>query len=264
MHPGPRFGGLSGAVTAWRTLTALPIPGPEGGLAASLPWFPLVGAALGALLFAAGKGLSLCAFGDWTVGIALLLTAGEVLLTRGLHLDGLADWADSIGGNKDRERRLAIMRDSSLGAFGGLALVLSVGARIILYQRLLASGTLLCLLPVLAVSRHALVVLLTTMPYARTGPGMARAFVEGASSPHRVLSLAAALLVCLPFGPTGMGMLVMAEGLALFLRRRWLRVFGGITGDLLGTAEEIIAFLLLLLCGLGGPWLQGVMAWTPV
>ena len=117
---------MKGLVTAIRTLTVLPVPGKDSDdFSAALPWFPVVGIILGAILYTISLLWSLLPFEQWSWGCAVILSALLVWLTRGLHMDGLADWADSLGGF-DRERRLAIMKDSSLGAFGVMAIVLGI------------------------------------------------------------------------------------------------------------------------------------------
>ena len=91
-------------------------------VARSLAWLPLVGTALGGAIALAARGLE----GRLDDGpAAVLIVAAWALATGAIHLDGLADSADALGGG-DRERRLAIMRDSQIGSFGALALVLVV------------------------------------------------------------------------------------------------------------------------------------------
>ena len=100
----------------------------ETDVARSLAWLPLVGVALGGAIALAARGLE----GRLDDGpAAVLIVAGWALATGAIHLDGLADSADALGGG-DRERRLAIMRDSRLGSFGVLALVLVVVLKIAL------------------------------------------------------------------------------------------------------------------------------------
>ena len=115
------MGGLS---TAIRTLTILPAPGEPGGkMASSLPWFPLVGGAIGSILLGLMILLEDLASGHWPGGAAAVVVVAGIILPGALHLDGLADWADGFGGGRDREKTLAIMKDSSTGAFGAVALI---------------------------------------------------------------------------------------------------------------------------------------------
>lgn len=244
------------------TLTAVPWPGrPSEDFAASLPWFPVVGLLLGSILFGLKESWNLLPLTPWPAGIALLLVAADICLTRGLHLDGLADWADSIGGLFQRERRLAIMKDTSLGAFGVMALILALLAKWMVFERLVSFGSTICLIPVFIISRNMMVELMTTLPYAREGEGMGRPFVTGASTRQRVLSHWAAVALTLPFGPVFplLGCLAWIETRLFGSRCR--HAFGGITGDLLGTANEMVEITLLMICALGGDRLLSFTGW---
>jgi len=113
-----------GLVTAFRTLTILPVPGRDAGeMASSLPWFPVVGGVLGSLFAALALVTNELSGGHWPGGAAAAALAGGIVLTRAIHLDGLADWADGFGGGGDRKKTLAIMKDSATGVFGVTAIV---------------------------------------------------------------------------------------------------------------------------------------------
>ena len=252
----------SGFTTALRTLTLIPCPGKESEeMPNSLPWFPVVGLFLGLIIYGMASMWAVLPFSSWPAGGALFMVAAEIWLTRGLHLDGLADWADSIGGGIDREKRLAIMRDVSLGAFGVLALIVALMAKWIAFERLLCSGSAVWVIAIFILSRCMMVELITSLPYARAGEGMGRAFVAGASRKHRIASHLLCLFLCLPFGPPGLGLF----GLALLQTRLFaLRVrdrFGGITGDLLGTANEMVEISLLLICAWPGGVILSYSGW---
>ena len=143
-------------------------------LAGSFLWYPAVGLLLGACLVAAA---SLLQTGPPLL-IAVLLTALLAILTRGLHLDGLADLADGIGGGYTPERRLEIMKDSRTGAFGALALIFAVLLKsAALYTLVLAHcWSALLLAPVM--SRFAMVLGAYQMPHARSSGGLARPFLD--------------------------------------------------------------------------------------
>ena len=106
---------MKGLRPAIRTLTVLPIRGGENEtLADSLYWFAGIGFWVGFFLFLFGSLWRWSLPSPWPLGGAVLMVALEIGLTRGLHMDGLADWADSIGGF-GRQKRLAIMKDVSVG-----------------------------------------------------------------------------------------------------------------------------------------------------
>ncbi len=250
--------GLSSAV---RTLTLIPCPYREGEeLSDGLYWFVAVGFGLGLSLFAVGSLWRWVLPTPWPLGGAVMLVALEVFLTRGLHLDGVADWADSIGGF-GRERRLAIMKDVSVGAFGAVALILDIVFRVVIFSRLISSGSIIWIVAVSAISRDMLVDLITTLPYARAGKGMAGPFVKGASRDHFVLSHALCLMVCLLYGPVGVALFLLGWGATKLYARMCRRQFGGITGDLLGTAKEMISLLLLLFCAAWGEKIMFTTGW---
>ena len=140
---------------------------------------------------------------EWPAGIALFLVTAEIFLTRGLHLDGLADWADSIGGFHHKEKRLVIMREVHLGTFGVLTLILALIGKLLLFERLLSSESLIWILAIFALSRGMMVELITTIPYSRAGEGIGKVFVKGATKRHRIASHILSLTLCGFYGPFG-------------------------------------------------------------
>lgn len=237
--------------TAFRTLTVISWPwGESKNLSTSLPWFPIVGLILGLILYTIVHLLRMLPFGKWTAGAAFLVLLLDVWLTRGLHLDGLADWADSIGGNLESKRRLEIMRDVHLGAFGVLALVLALMAKWLSFEKMISSGAFIYIVVICALSRSMMVELITTLPYARSGEGMAKAFIKGASLKYRLVSHAICFVICIPFGPPGIVFFGLAALITALFRRRCRSRFGGITGDLLGTANVMVEICLIFVCAL--------------
>ncbi|HXH82337.1 MAG TPA: adenosylcobinamide-GDP ribazoletransferase, partial [Candidatus Tectomicrobia bacterium] len=115
---------MSGLLVAARYLTIVPLPGPTdhapSALGRSAPWFPVVGLALGIALVAVD--LAAAVLFPPLLSALLTITAWK-LLTGGLHLDGLADSLDGLVG-RDPEHRRAIMRDSRIGTFGAVGLIL--------------------------------------------------------------------------------------------------------------------------------------------
>jgi adenosylcobinamide-GDP ribazoletransferase len=243
---------IKGLITAVRTLTVLPFPGRENDdFSSALPWFPVVGLILGVILYVAAILWNIFPFARWNWGCAVVLSVLLIWLTRGLHMDGFADWADSLGGF-DREKRLAIMKDSTLGAFGVIAINIGIIFKLIAFERLLSSGTFYCLIIIPVISRSMLVELQTTLPYARSEQGMAEAFVKNAKGKHRIVSHVVALVICLVFGFAGIILFASAFVVTLFLKRMFRRQFKGITGDLLGASNEIIEVILLMIAAIPG------------
>ncbi len=222
----------------------------SGDLARSLFWFPGVGALLGLVYWGAGAGLSHYFPAPAAAALLLALT---VFLTRGLHLDGLADTVDGLGGGRTPEARLAIMKDSRLGAFGAVSLVLVLLLKysffLVLFDRGLARN--LILFPI--ISRWGIVVLAGLAPYARPGGGLGQAMTEGATPQLLTGSTLAALLFSfLAGGYAGAISLVLAALVVWGLSRYFRRRLGGVTGDVYGAANEILETLVLGVMALWG------------
>jgi adenosylcobinamide-GDP ribazoletransferase len=227
-------------------LTRLPVPAravEPHELGRALGFFPLVGGLLGALLGAALFGLSRVLAPELC---ALLAVALWALLTGGLHLDGLADLFDALGGGRgDRERMLEIMRDSRIGAHGAVALVLVLCGKVLAVAELPGRTAVATLLVAPAVARFGAVLLLALFPYAR-GEGLGRAFRDHG----KARDLAAAALLMLGSAAIlgrralvpGLAALLVALALGGLMRRK----LGGLTGDVYGAAIELseLAFLL--------------------
>jgi adenosylcobinamide-GDP ribazoletransferase len=246
------FGGL---VTAMRTLTIFPIPGRDAdSMASSLPWFPIVGAILGGIVYAIGIFLTRFIFTDWPETTAFFLIAAGIYITRGFHLDGLSDWADSFGAMSNRKRMLEIMKDSRVGAFGVMALVMVLLGQWIAITRLCKHDELIWIIAAYIVSRMSQVELTVTLPYARAEGGTAGAFVHEAKATHRRLAFClAALLLFAVFGWRGLIVLLIGEMIRIAFGFWCRRRLGGITGDLLGACSVISETTLLFLIAAGYP-----------
>jgi adenosylcobinamide-GDP ribazoletransferase len=243
---------LRALAAAVALLTRLPLGGrvrvDREDVARSLAWLPLVGVGLGGAIALAARGLE----GRLDDGpAAVLIVAAWALATGAIHLDGLADSADALGGG-DRERRLAIMRDSQIGSFGALALVLVVVLKIALVAAVLARGHHLWLIAIPAVARAASSALSAALPYARE-EGTGAALVSGARRAERLaVAVATALVVALACARLR-GLLAVAAVMlvALVVGRLAQRRIGGVTGDVLGATIELAecAALVALLAG---------------
>jgi Cobalamin-5-phosphate synthase len=229
-------------------LTILPCPRLEStpeDLGRSSGWFPLAGALLGALLAAAHAGLALSRVPPRRPRPSTVVL--WAFLTRGLHLDGLADTFDGIGGGYSRESRLAIMKDSRLGTFGGIAV-----ASALLLKATLLAGTertaalqALFLAPVLG--RWAILFAMRLFPSARPG-GMGDLFRKGCTNRCLFNGTAAALFLSAAAGGlTGILLLPLVPLFALFISRWLSSLLGGLTGDSYGTVCELSELLSLFL-----------------
>jgi adenosylcobinamide-GDP ribazoletransferase len=233
-------------ITAIRTLTILPCPGRDADdFSSTLPFFPAVGTLIGGLVVLVLATLTLQA--GWTEGAGAVAAVAAILITRGLHVDGLADVSDALGAGRSIERRLAIMKDPHTGAFGVMAITADLLLKAVALSSLAAAHQwTLALLPFI-VSRTAQVVMIVSLPYARVEGGKAERFVRGARPLHLVLTLVIASGCCAAVGGLT-GMILLLQGLAIaVLLRYWIkRNFGGITGDLIGTTNEVLETGLLV------------------
>jgi cobalamin 5'-phosphate synthase/cobalamin synthase len=204
-------------------------------------WFPWVGALLG-----------LAYFGVWWVlfrvlpdaAAAALLLAFTVWATGGLHLDGLADTADGLGGGRDPVERLRIMKDSRLGTFGAASLVLVLLLKFALFLEAPVLGTDLILFPVL--SRWGMVILAFISPYARAEGGLGEAMTRGVGRRTATgATLSALALALLLAGLRGLILLAGAAMLVWLGHLYFRKKLGGVTGDVLGAANEVLEALVL-------------------
>jgi len=238
---------------AFALLTRVPCPRlPDSAFdnQARAAWaFALVGAVVG--LLAAGVGWTALWTGLPGAAAAGLVLLAQVVMTGAMHEDGLADAADGLWGGWDRARRLEIMKDSAIGTYGVLALILSLGLRWVALSALLQGGIAPVIAPVIAaaaLSRGLMAPVMTALPPAREN-GLS----SGVGRPGwKVSGLAVVLAAVIALALLGggalipIGLAVIAVGLlALTARAR----IGGQTGDILGASQQVaeIAFLLGLL-----------------
>jgi len=230
---------VTGLVVAARYLTIVPVPGRAGSsadaLGRSAPWFPVIGLGIGLVLVVVDR---------VTQVIFPLLLAGLItvtvwkLLTGGLHLDGLADCLDALGG-RDAEHRLAIMRDSRIGAFGALGLILLLLLEIAAVTEMPPSMRSRALLVVPTVAR-ATPPLLARLFRPAKPEGLGAAFGAGVGALAAPIAILIALVVAIvALRALGIVVLIVAVMSALVFTRFFARRVLGITGDVLGAAIEI-------------------------
>lgn len=238
------------AATALVWLTRLPLgkllPAAPVPLARAAWAFPLAGMAVA---LPAGGLFWLCAqIGLPPLAGALLALGLAAWLTGALHEDGLADFADG-GGSPDRARALEIMRDSRIGSYGVVALILSFGLRAAALAAMAPGQGLAALVAAAALSRAGMAAGLAALPPARAD-GLGRAAGRPRAPQALVAAMIGAGLLIWPAGLSGTwpaALLACAAAQALIAcnaRRR----LGGQTGDVLGAMQQVgeIAVLLLL------------------
>ena len=237
---------MAGLVLAARYLTILPLPGrrhaPPDRLGQAAVWFPVVGAALGLLLVVADR---LTAYWFPPLLGALITVTLWKLLTGGLHLDGLADCLDGLAG-RDREHRLAIMRDSRIGSFGAMGLILFLMLELVAVAELRPTARWHVLLVAPAIARAAPPLLARLLPAAR-GEGQGAVFIAGVGTLSAVLApVLAALMALAALGVAGLVATVAGLGAAVATARFVAGRLGGVTGDVLGASVEVAELATLL------------------
>ena len=231
---------LHDIAAAFSLLTRLPVPVDHtraGERAAAAVWaWPLVGAMVG--LLGGVFGAAALWLGAPAGIAAAVVIAVMMLATGGLHEDGIADCADGLGAGSDRARRLEIMQDSHIGAFGVAALAVVLIARWSGSEGLLDGGSLLGFAAAGTASRLPMVLALHLMPTARD-TGMSASVGRPDRKPVSI-AVGLSLIICiLTFGLTGVWVLVVAilTALPLFLLAQ--RLIGGQTGDILGGSQQL-------------------------
>lgn len=227
---------LADVHAAMGLLTRLPLPAMANPRGAQAAWaWPVVGVVVGSIA-------ALVAWVMLAIGVPVGIVSGAVLLaqimiTGALHEDGLADTVDGFFGGWTRERRLEIMKDSHIGSYGTLALILSVGLR---WQAL----TILCTTPlaivaVAALSRAPMAVVMAALPNAR-GTGLAQSVGRPAApvAGGAVMLGWAISVMLLNVWPTIVILLGMALATWLIATVAKSRI-GGQTGDVLGATQQI-------------------------
>ena len=243
------WGGLRMAVTL---LTAVPLPGLAGPnapdrrtAAAAMYWAPVVGLVLGAV--AAGVLLACRAGHSGALLGAVLAVAVLAALSRGLHLDGLADLADGLGSRRPAAQALDIMKRSDIGPFGVVTIVLTLLVQVTALARADAIGHGPVAITVAAVSARLAITVACrrNMPSAR--PDGLGALVADTVAPVGAAALVlAALAGAAAFGLIYAAAIAFGLAVSLALTELCLRRLGGITGDVLGAIAEITTAACLL------------------
>lgn len=217
---------MSAILSAFQFLTVLPIRRGTAAPAAGAVFFPVVGAAIALLA--------------WLIPDALWRLAFLVVITGGIHEDGLADVADAVRAGRTPEKILAVMKDSHIGAYAALALIFSVLMRWQALQHVTLAG----LIAAEVLSRSALVLLAFTSKPA--GAGLGAAFcgeIRGWAVALVVLQAGIAAGLC--GWRTGAILAGLTAAVVLILRLWFHARVGGVTGDCLGATQQVTEIVCL-------------------
>ncbi len=243
---------LDGLFTAVGTLTVIPVGERPPAFKTSLPWFPVVGFVTGAVVFAPALLLrmpgALEALLVGFVGVVL-----DVLLTGGMHLDGLGDTADAFFSMTGRERRLEIMKDPRLGSYGVIAVVLFVLGKMIALGVLASRGCWGEVVAAYALSRASQVQLLGFNDSARGGEGTGGPFIDSAGPGDALVAYAVCALILSPFFSAVLVLIFASCPLLTWLFGRVVSGrFGGVTGDVVGGGGEFALLSMLVVAVFAG------------
>lgn len=255
-RPSSRPSELRSLAAALMFFTRLPWIGrvriDESHLRGTILWFPLagwiVGGLAGAVWWASARVLPV----DVAAGLSI---AASLLLTGALHEDGWADVCDGFGGGHAKDRVLAIMKDSHIGAYGVIGLVVLVGLKWRLTAALPDAQAVGLIVAAHALSRAASGSIMALLDYARAEgePSKARALTGRPTAGRLLVMLALGAAPALFVLPMSAWWILAVIGLLPFALSRWYRRrIGGYTGDCLGAAQQLteVAFLALVVAQL--------------
>ncbi|ABD87451.1 adenosylcobinamide-GDP ribazoletransferase [Rhodopseudomonas palustris] len=234
---------------AMALLTRVPMPHPEGAvppdIARAQRVFPIVGALIGGVVGLID--VALMGMGVPALAAAALALGASAALTGALHEDGLADVGDGFGGGRDRAAKLLIMRDSRLGTYGTLVLLVGFATRLSALASLPAAMAIPALIVAHALGRAAIPVLAANMPFARAdGLGKTAGRPAAAGALTAVVLAVIVALLCLPLKAAILALLLTAAGAAAVALLAW-RQIGGVTGDVFGAAEQVAETAVLVM-----------------
>jgi adenosylcobinamide-GDP ribazoletransferase len=214
--------------------------------AGAMLFFPVVGLLLG--LVCAGVNMLMTRLGFDALLTSAITIIMLIVLTGGLHLDGVADTFDGLYGGKNKEEKLRIMRDPNTGAMGVIAIVCVVVLQIAVLNAVMPAVRPLAIVLMCMTGRWAMVFVMTLFPYARK-EGKAKSFMES-SNPAvfvcaMVIVLAAAVLILRVKGLIAVCVSTLVSYIFCFFVGKKI---DGITGDTIGTVNEFaeVTFLLVM------------------
>lgn len=209
----------------------------------ALPYFPIVGALIGLILLGSYRALAPIAPPLVTAACLLIIW---VLLTGALHLDGLGDYSDALGVGRSAAQRLRVMKDPHIGAFGVVSICLVLFAKGALLASVPWATFPAALVVIPSLARYVMTLLMTTCPSARAGGGAAGPFITSISRGTLPAATAVTALISVGLlGLPGVTLLGVTVIVGLILRMLFVSQLGGVTGDALGAAGEVLETALL-------------------
>lgn len=215
----------------------------EGNLPNSAIYFPLVGLILGLVLTGVNKVFLILNFNQFIIDILLVISL--ILLTGGLHLDGLADTFDALFSRKTKDEMLEIMRDSHIGVMGVLTLISAILLKFAFLSSVSIPLKITSLLLMCTLSRWSLVLTMFLFPYARQ-EGKAKVFMKGMNLKIFVFSTIIALVFASAIWKIKGVFIFIIVAMSSYAAGKFINnKIGGITGDTLGATNELIEVIIL-------------------
>lgn len=212
----------------------------------SVKFFPIIGGIIGLLL----TGIVYGAQNFWGVKLPLHLMAVsiilfEIIITGGLHCDGLMDTVDGVFSGKSRERMLEIMKDSRVGAFGAMSFCLLI---VMKYSLILDIEPMLLPIAIFVmpiIGRTAVVMVITLYPYARVD-GLGKGLSQCEHKNTLYIAGLIAILLLVPFGKLVLLSSGVAIAFAILVAEYVSKRLGGLTGDVYGAVVELTELVALV------------------
>ncbi len=212
-------------------------------LSRSAAYFPAVGLLIGLALAGTSRLLSFAGLEPLVSSVTVVVAL--IILTGGLHLDGLADTFDALSSHKDRDGMLKVMRDPSVGAMGAIAIAAVLMLEVSLLASINTGAKFKSLILMCVLSRWAMTMAIFFFPYART-EGKAKIFFDGKNTGIFIVSTLTAIVIAFAVsGLPGLAIFAAAGVFAylvnVFIKKR----IGGITGDTIGAVNELTEIAVL-------------------
>ncbi len=218
----------------------------EENLTKAFRYFPLIGIIVGAI----GGGIFLLFRWIFPVPVALVISvAVMVIVTGALHEDGLSDFFDGFGGGRDKERILAIMKESTIGAYGVIALILLFVSKLTLLLSINPSHIITVLIAAHASSRMMPIFLINSSHYARTGESKAMHTRRRTDKVTFVIALIFGLLPLVFISWKIILVVIPVYAMIVMVLKKYTeRKIGGFTGDVLGALQQFSELAFYLVC----------------
>ena len=238
---------MTSILLAFQFLTILPFKVKRfnaDALAWAAVFFPIVGLALGLIL--AGVNYLLVSYGFNDIASNIVLVILLVILTGGLHLDGLSDTSDALFSGKPKDEMLAIMRDSHVGVMGVLAIISVLLLKVAFLSAIAPELKSKALILMCVLSRWSMPLSIYSLPYARQN-GKAKSFMDGMNIwIFLTASLIALVITYFLLGVLGISILGATAAAAYFTGLYIKGKVGGITGDTIGAVSELSEVVILI------------------